>query len=286
MTETRMTSPLFTSAPAPCPTVGVAAMSDKLGELADWLIEGGRDLEIQDAFLPKVLDGDWRARVRLVRDTLGAYPGRIGIHGPFDGLIVLTRDPKVRDVARARLAQGLEFAAQLGATHMVVHSPFQFFGSPFTPNHPSRPRAELIQAAREALDPVAQLARQSGVMLVIENIFDTNPVLLVELVRAFDSQYVRASLDTGHAFINQRVGGPTPDQWVRETGDLLQHLHIQDTDGHCDRHWAPGDGSINWYALFEALSALRQRPRLVIETYTLQQARRGAAYFARCGFAA
>jgi sugar phosphate isomerase/epimerase len=260
-------------------------MVGQLNELADWLIEGGRDLEIQDACVPEVLDGDWHALVRQARDTLGTYTGRMGIHGPFDGLTILTRDAKVRELAQARLTQGLEFAAELGATHMVVHSPFQFFGSPFIPNHPAYPRVELVQAAHEALDPLVQLAQQHHIMLVIENIFDTNPVLLVDLLRSFNSEYVRSSIDTGHAFINQRVGGPTPDQWIREMGEMLQHMHIQDTDGHTDRHWAPGDGNLNWYALFEALSALKQSPRLVIETTSPQKVKRGAAYFARCGFA-
>lgn len=281
-----MTSNIFTNTPAPCPTIGAAMRIEQLNELADWLIEGARDLEIQDACNPEVLDGDWHALIRQAHDTLGAYAGRLGIHGPFDGLTPLTHDAKVRALAQTRLAQGLEFAAELGATHMVVHSPFVFFGSPFLPSHPSRPRAELVDAAREALDPLVQLAQQYHIMLVIENIFDTNPVLIVDLLRAFNSEYVRASIDTGHAFINQRVGGPTPDQWVRETNDLLQHLHIQDNDSHTDRHWAPGDGNINWYALFEALSALKQSPRLILETTSSQKVKRGAAYLARCGFAA
>lgn len=28
---------------------------------------------------------------------------------------------------------------------------------------------------------------------------------------------------------------------------------IQDADGHADRHWRPGKGTINWVAVFEAL---------------------------------
>jgi sugar phosphate isomerase/epimerase len=283
MTQTthNRTSP-FNRAP---PTVGAATTTERLDELAGWLIEGRRDLEIQDASQPAVLDGDWRARVRRVRDTLGNYGGRLGIHGPFDGMALLSRDPAVREVVHRRLGQGLEFAATLGATHMVVHSPFQFFGHPFTPSHPASLRAALIDLAHAALAPIAQLAEQSGVALALENIFDTNPVLLLDLARSFDSAYVRLCVDVGHAFITHRSGGAAPDQWVRDAGNLLMHLHIHDNDGLADRHWAPGDGNLNWYALFEALSALGHSPRLVIEAPASRLVLRGADYFTGRGLA-
>jgi sugar phosphate isomerase/epimerase len=93
------------------------------------------------------------------------------------------------------------------------------------------------------------------------------------------------SLDTGHAFITHRLGGPPPDQWVREAGALLEHLHLQDTDGNVDRHWAPGNGAINWYALFEALGDLEHRPRLILELRQPREIERAAAWLAERGLA-
>jgi sugar phosphate isomerase/epimerase len=46
---------------------------------------------------------------------------------------------------------------------------------------------------------------------------------------------------------------------------LLEHVHVQDSDGYADRHWLPGEGSIRWPAVFRALGALGGRPRLNIE---------------------
>jgi len=70
---------------------------------------------------------------------------------------------------------------------------------------------------------------------------------------------------TGHAFVMQQIGGPPPDQWVRDAGLLLAHVHLEDTDGLLDRHWAPGEGSVNWFALFDALGELSHEPRLLLE---------------------
>lgn len=265
------------------PAVGAAMMSDMLPTYRDWLLEAQRDLEIQDAFDPAVLDGDWSGRVRAIRDQLDGYTGRMGVHGPFMSLTILGYDPKVRALVADRLRQGLEFAAAIGASHMVIHSPFIFFGSPFQAHTLASGLNDQIALVQATLEAVVAQAEQAGVTLVVENIQDTNPGPLLGLVRSFNSERVRMSLDTGHAMITHRIGGPSPDQWAREAGPMLAHLHLQDTDGLVDRHWAPGDGAINWYALFEALGQLEQRPRLILELRDKHAIPRGAAYLAGRG---
>jgi sugar phosphate isomerase/epimerase len=270
----------------PLPTLGAAMPSQLLPELHDWLLEGQRDLEIQDAIRPELLDGDWRNLARRIRDMLDGYTGRMGIHGPFLGLTLLGYDPKIRAVVVERLKQGLAFAAEIGATHMVLHSPFIFFGANvFLPHAPAFRQQEDIDLIHATLDEVLPIAAQANVMLVIETIQDTNPGPLLALVRSFESDHVRMSLDTGHAFINHRAGGPPPDQWVREAGPLLGHVHLQDTDGNVDRHWAPGEGNLNWYALFEALAELEHNPRLILELREPRKVRQAAEYLKGRGLA-
>ncbi|HRW08596.1 MAG TPA: TIM barrel protein, partial [Caldilineaceae bacterium] len=131
---------------------------------------------------------------------------------------------------------------------------------------------------------VAQ-AKEANVTLVIENIHDKNSGPLLALIRSFETEFVRSSIDIGHAYIKQLDGGPTPDQWVRESGPLLAHLHLQDTDGHIDRHWHPGVGAINWFALFEALATLEQKPRLLLEIRPKEAVQVAAKWFEERGLA-
>ncbi|HBM59926.1 MAG TPA: sugar phosphate isomerase, partial [Citreicella sp.] len=42
-------------------------------------------------------------------------------------------------------------------------------------------------------------------------------------------------------------------------------IHLQDADGYADRHWAIGQGTVNWHAVFAALAPLTSRPRLIME---------------------
>lgn len=247
------------------PTIGAAMMIAQLPDYAEWLISGQRDLEIQNGLIPNVLDGDWGPSIKEAKSILDGYTGRMGIHGPFISLTLAPRDQWVREYVIKRLTQALNFAGELGATHMVIHSPFEYFGDAHTVYaHPDRLN-EVIDLTKTVIDPILPVAEQNNCTMVIETIKDIHTGPLLALIRSFDSPFVRLSIDTGHAYIGHRQGGATPDTWVDAAGPLLQHLHIQDTDGLLDRHWAPGDGSINWYALFAALGKLEHQPRLILE---------------------
>jgi sugar phosphate isomerase/epimerase len=251
----------------------------------EWLIANQRDLELWDPSDGAVLDGDWRPLARQARDLLDGYTGRLGIHGPWDGLPLTCSDARVRALVAERLNQALAFAAEIGASHMVVHSPFDFFGSPHVAHTPSDGLADLIELAHATLAEVLPRAAQTGCTLVVEVCYDKATSPLLALVRSFASEWVRASLDVGHALVMQQSGGPPPDQWVRDAGELLAHLHLQDNDGLLDRHWAPGEGSLGWHALFAALAEQTHRPRLLLELAEPAKIRQGAAYLAGCGLA-
>jgi len=141
----------------------------------DWLLEhGGRDLELQDSTLPEVLDGDWKPLVAQAKAALQGYQGRIGIHGPYDGLWMASADPFVRRMVTERYRRALELAGELGASHMVLHSPFLFFGHPQMTHSPSNGLLQQIEYAHDTLATILPLARNLGLTLVIENIHDTH----------------------------------------------------------------------------------------------------------------
>lgn len=246
------------------PVVGAAMPAAKLPEYRDWLIADQRDLEIQNPADLGFLDSDWKSTVKEIRSQLDGHTGRVGVHGPFWGLPIDALDTKVRTAVKERLKESLDFCAELGATHMVVHSPLDFLGTPFAPLARSS-GIDLLGAIHATLEDAVAYATSIKCMLVIETIYDLDPLTWMELVKSFGSQYVRASIDVGHVFINQKFGAPPPDYWVRHADALLGHMHLQDTDGYDDRHWVPGEGNINFKAIFDALAKLEHNPRLIIE---------------------
>lgn len=248
------------------PLLGVATTVERLKPIADWVLADQRDLEIQDFSSYQLLESDWRARAGELRAMLDGYTGRLGIHGPDPGPgTVGSWDPAIRAVVRDRLKRALEACVEIGATHMVVHSPFIFLGNHYLPNSPDMGHADYFEHTRDTLAELLPLAADAGLTFVIENIWDPHPGLIVGMVRALASEQIRMSIDTGHAYLSYARGAMPVDMWIREAGDLLFHVHLQDTDGYADRHWMPGVGDLNWGAVFDELAALTHQPRLILE---------------------
>jgi sugar phosphate isomerase/epimerase len=265
------------------PVVGAALTSATLALHRGWIVERQRDLEIQDFFDAATLDGDWRPRAEAIRKLLDGYNGRLGIHGPFWGFKIDSQDPLIRAVVTKRLLQGLDACEALGATQMVIHSPYTTWDYNNLDANPGA-RAGVIERVHATLRDVVKRAEAIGCELVIENIEDKDPMARVQLANSFASAAVRVSLDTGHAnYAHGSTGAPPADFYVEAAGDMLAHVHLQDTDGYADRHWLPGEGNIAWAAVFRALGRLSSRPRLIIEVKDQARLRSGAAYLEALG---
>jgi sugar phosphate isomerase/epimerase len=270
---------------APLPILGAAMPISALPEHLDWIMADQRDLELQDFVAAEMLEGDWRAYAAEARRLLNGHSGRLGIHGPFWGFSIATQDPGVAAVVRLRMDQGLSVCAELGATQMVIHSPYTTWDHQNLDNIPGA-REGLVGRVHDVLAPAVKRAEALGVALVIENIEDCDPALRVELARSFASKAVKVSIDTGHAhYAHASTGAPPVDYYVKAAGDMLDHVHVQDADGYADRHWEPGMGTVNWPAVFAALGALDVTPRLNLELRDKSRNRAGAAWLEGAGLA-
>lgn len=249
------------------PLLGAALMTADLETLQEFILSEDRDLEIQDFFDAELLNGDWRSRADKARALLTGYGGRLGIHGPFWGLSIASFDPDVRAVCTRKFLQGLDVCEHLGATQMVIHSPYTTWDFNNLDNFPGRSAYDRVtENCHATMRPVVERAGQIGVTLVIENIEDKDPDIRRILADSFGSASVAVSIDTGHAhYAHVSTGAPPVDFFVRRAGNRLEHVHLQDACGHADRHWAIGEGTIAWHGVFRALAELTSRPRLILE---------------------
>lgn len=249
------------------PLLGAAMTVSELDTLQDFILSDNRDLELQDFCAPGALDADWHPAADQARRLLKGYTGRLGIHGPFWGLHIASLDADIQKVVTRRMLQGLEVCEHLGATQMVIHSPYSTWDFNNLDNSPKRVGYQMVlEAVHRTLDVAVKRAEDIGVTMVVENIQDKDPDIRRILVEDFNSPALALSIDTGHAhYAFGSTGAPPVDYYVHRAGDRLQHIHLQDADGYADRHWTIGEGSIAWHAVFRALGELASNPRLILE---------------------
>lgn len=247
------------------PVIGAALGTADLEHYRDWILEKQRDLELQSFHTADVLNGDWQPEADRVKALLDGYTGRLGIHGPFWGFTIHSIDPDVRTVVARRMDQALDVCAAIGATQMVVHSPYTTWDYNNLDNYDIA-RDMVIENTHATMKAAVKRAEDQGVTLVIENIEDIDPRDRLVLADSFGSDAVRLSIDTGHAhYAHGSNNAPPVDYYVKAAGGMLHHIHLQDADGYADRHWTIGEGTIQWHAVFRALAKLEEKPRLIME---------------------
>lgn len=269
------------------PLLGVAINTQELSDLQDFVLSENRDLELQDFCSPELLNGDWKSVADRAKALLSGYKGRLGIHGPFMSLDIAGRDPDVRALNTSKFMQGLDVAEHLGATQMVIHSPYSQWSYNNLDNWPDRSGYdEVTEYCHLTMDSVVKRAEDIGLTMVIENIQDVDPDIRCILADSFASSAMAVSIDTGHAHYTHGSYGAAPvDYFVRRAGNRLEHIHLQDADGHADRHWNIGEGSIHWHAVFRTLGELTSNPRLILELRDKSGILPSVAYLNQLGLA-
>ncbi len=263
--------------------IGACLTAAEIADHRDWLFAADRDIELQDFGSHKGLTIEFEDRIAAAKVALDGHQGRVGIHGPYEGLDMDNKDPELQPLITARFLKALEAADRVGARQMVLHSPYTRW---YHWNRLAKPNYDETKLARvhTVMEPVVAAAEDMGITLVIENILDVDPATRRMMVDTFNSKAIALSIDTGHAHLARRMSGAPPvDYFVRDAGDQLQHVHLQDLDGHADRHWAPGEGEIHWPEVFRALSDCQSAPHLVLELRRKADIPKGFGYLRDLG---
>lgn len=266
------------------PIIGAQLSVLDLDRHRDWLFEKNRDLELPEFCMADILKSP-QVFIDMAKDKLKGWEGRLGIHGPFSGFELDVKDRDIRAVVQKRLDQGLDVCAALDARQMVIHSPYNHWDHGNLDNN-ARSRGAMRSAILDTLTPALQRAEELGVVMVLENIQDIDPKARAEVVAEADSPALRLSVDVGHAhWAHVICGAPPADRFLSDAGEMLGHIHFQDSDGYADRHWPLGRGNIQWYAMFEALKEIGSEPHLIVEINDFDQVQASVAHLESLGLA-
>jgi sugar phosphate isomerase/epimerase len=246
------------------PIIGAQITVLDLPKQRDWLFEKNRDLELPEFCMADILAAP-DPFIDMAKKALDGWQGRLGIHGPFSGFELDVKDREIRAVVQKRLMQAMEACEKLGATQMVLHSPFTHWDLTNLDAKP-REREKRVGAMLDTLAPILKRAEDQGVELVLENIQDCSPADRAGVVEAAGSDALKLSVDVGHAYWAEvSAGAAKVPEFISAAGAALTHVHLQDGDGIADRHWCLGEGTLDFAPIFSELGRIEGNPRLIVE---------------------
>jgi sugar phosphate isomerase/epimerase len=153
-------------------------------------------------------------------------------------------DPVKRQAALEGTADGLRAAGVLGAGQAVLH-----MGWPA-----DQWDAESHRLARQSMEQLLPIAAENQVVIALENLTSAGTsveALMTLLDQVQAGQWGGICLDVGHANLEGDVV-----EILRRSAPRLSHLHLHDNDGTGDQHRPPGDGNLDWPAIYQVLEEL------------------------------
>ena len=184
-------------------------------------------------------------------------PRRMTLHAPFQDLVPGALDDAVLAASRRRLRQAWRYLPVFRPRSIVCHLGYEarFYGGD-TPQWLARSTATWKELAARAA--------AHGVLVMLENVYETEPELLLEIVHRVGAANLRVCLDVGHLYA---FGGGDWPRWLHTLAPVIGQLHLHDNRGDADAHLALGAGSIPLAEILQFLADRQPRPLITLEPH-------------------
>ncbi|HID96558.1 MAG TPA: sugar phosphate isomerase/epimerase [Candidatus Latescibacteria bacterium] len=157
-------------------------------------------------------------------------------------------DPKERQKGIEWIERNLDLYQVFQPKYLGIHRP-GLWEDLSDPEHFKKVTGWAIESVTE----VAKFSRERGLKLEVETSGGYGDVkTLREIVAPFPKDEVGILVDTGHCW-RSRGGTGDPALKIREADDRLFGVHIHDNHRAEDEHLVPGEGTIDWSSVLEAL---------------------------------
>ena len=144
-------------------------------------------------------------------------------------------DPTVCAEAVSLHARWLDDCARFEVPMMVMHATLG--------NEPPPPNDAGIDSFRR----IVEIAEDLGVTVAVENTRSDGHISA--LFEQISSPFLGLCYDSSHDWLHSKE----PFRLLRQWEHRIVATHWSDTDGILDRHWIPGDGSIDFDSLADAI---------------------------------
>ena len=167
-------------------------------------------------------------------------------HLPFSNAStfdIASTDEMMRRSTVAALSEYIKRGSDIGIDKFVIHP----CGEPKSRDAESR--EEEILRSMESLNDLAELAATEGAVIAVEDLprscLGNHAAELARLISVNDK--LRVCFDTNHLLKED------PVDFIERIGHKIITLHVSDFDFINERHWLPGEGKLDWQAIYQKL---------------------------------
>ena len=212
--------------------------------------EYGFGLEIAEFCTAWNIDRRFELTDSRVQESLQGISRSI-LHAPSNELFPCAIDEKARELAAYRYRQAIDLAKRYGSKKVVIHGgyhPWMYY-----------PVWYVGQSVAFWKD---FLTEDPGVEIVLENVLETQPDLILEILEGVDDPRLRMCFDVGH--INAYSYIPIMD-WLETCAPWIGHIHVNNNDGREDLHQGLQDGIIPMKELLQRIESLCSEATITLE---------------------
>ena len=212
--------------------------------------EYGFGLEIAEYSTAWNMDRRFEVTDPRVKESLKRISRSI-LHAPVNELFPCAVDEKARELAAYRYRQAIDLAKRYGSQKIVIHGGY-------TPwfYYPAWYVSQSIAFWKDFLK------ENPDVNIVLENVLETTPDLIVEILEGVDDPRFRMCFDVGH--INAYSYVPILD-WLEKCAPWVGHIHINNNDGREDGHKGLHEGSVPMKEVLRRIDALCPEATVTLE---------------------
>ena len=191
--------------------------------------EYGVNLEIAEYCTAWNMDQKFAGVDGVVRKKLEGIPAST-LHAPYNELFPCAIDLKARELAASRYRQAIDLAKRYGSTKVIIHGgyhPLIYF--------------PVWYVEQSILFWKAFLEEDTGVEIVLENVLETEPGWLLDIVKGVNDPRLRMCLDVGHVNAYSKT---SVMEWLEVCAPYTDHFHVHNNDTSRDQHSALNEGTI------------------------------------------
>ena len=166
----------------------------------------------------------------------------------------------------AYMQKYVEFANQIGATHITVH-----MGNYYWFPVDSWMKRKALNRFIKRMKRILVACEKANVKIALENVVPiphgSDFYLLGDCIEDFkyifseiDSEYLKFCLDTGHANMAEGI-----KEYIQNFKDKLVCIHYHDNNQNDDEHLAVGKGTIPWFEFARELNEINYNGPFISE---------------------